>query len=391
MILRKGTKALQGMLNEALGWLGMPPVTASAFCQARYQLKHTAFIELNQEAVVRTMYEDGDEQRFWGLRVLAVDGSKLLLPDNEAVREAFGTIAFSHGKTGLPQGERPYALASVLYDVLNRVALDAALVRGAAYEVDLAIGHLPYTAAGDVLVMDRNYPSYRMAATLHQQQREFVIRCSQSSFKQARAMLRGEGADSQCHRVRPSTEQAATMRAAGLPMTVPVRFVRVVLPTGEWEVLMTSLLDEQRYPTAGFLELYHLRWGIETFYGVLKGRLDLENFSGIGPEAIRQDFFAAVYLCGMETILTADAQAQLDARPTQQPQQVNRAVAFAAIKHQALDLLFSEVDAETLCERLTALFLTNPVACRPQRKPPRRNPSDRALLDFHRRRKKHCY
>lgn len=379
------------MLNEALGWLGMPPVTASAFCQARYRLKHTAFIELNQEAVVRTMYEDGDDQRFWGLRVLAVDGSKLLLPDHAAVREQFGTIPFSHGKSGLHQGERPYALASALYDVLNRVALDAVLVRGDAYEVDLAIGHLAYTADGDLLVMDRNDPSYRMAATLHQQRREFVIRCSKASFKPARAMLRGEGPDSQCVTLRPGTDQAAAIRAAGLPMTLTVRFVRVLLPSGEWEVLMTSLLDEQRYPTADFLQLYHLRWGVETFYGVLKGRLDLENFSGIGPEAIRQDFFAAVYLCGVETILTADAQTQLDARPTRQPQQVNRAVAFAAIKHQALDLLYSDLDPETLCARLTSLFLTNPVANRPQRNPPRRNPSDRALLDFHRRRKKHCY
>lgn len=77
--------------------------------------------------------------------------------------------------------------------------------------------------------------------------------------------------------------------------------------------------------------------------------------------------------------------------PARQPQQVNRAVAFAAIKHQALDLLYSDLDPETLCARLTSLFLTNPVANRPQRNPPRRHPSDRALLDFHRRRKKHCY
>jgi hypothetical protein len=40
-------------------------------------------------------------------------------------------------------------LASVLYDVLNRVALDATLGRAEAYEVDLAIGHLDYTAPDD--------------------------------------------------------------------------------------------------------------------------------------------------------------------------------------------------------------------------------------------------
>ena len=50
--------------------------------------------------------------------------------------------------------------------------------------------------------------------------------------------------------------------------------------------------------------------------GVLKTRLDLENFSGLGAEAVRQDFHATVYLTGLETILTEAAQAQLDAKAT---------------------------------------------------------------------------
>ncbi len=44
------------------------------------------------------------------------------------------------------------------------------------------------------------------------------------------------------------------------------------------------------------LALYRLRRGIETFYGLLKTRLALENFTGISAEAVRQDFYATVYL-----------------------------------------------------------------------------------------------
>ena len=44
----------------------------------------------------------------------------------------------------------------------------------------------------------------------------------------------------------------------------------------------THLLDEAVYPTECFGELYHGRWGIQTFYGLLKGRLDLGNFTGPG-------------------------------------------------------------------------------------------------------------
>ena len=142
LILRKGMKSLQNLVNEAMVWLGAELVTASAFSQARYKLKHEAFIELNRRAVVETMYGDGVYQTWRGLRVLAIDGSKLVLPDTEEVRAEFGTIAYSDGKTSTLAGARPYALASVLYDVLNRVALDARLGRADAYEVELGIAHL---------------------------------------------------------------------------------------------------------------------------------------------------------------------------------------------------------------------------------------------------------
>jgi len=178
-------------------WLEQKPVTASAYSQARYKLKHTAFIELNQVAVVDTLYSDDQYQIFWGLRVLAIDGSKLVLPDTLSVCEEFGTIAWSNGKTAEIQGEHPYALASVLYDVLNRLALEATLGKAKAYEIDLAVGHLRVTQAGDLLAMDRNYPSYRMLAATHQHGRHFVVRCSGASFAVARQMLKGEGPDSQ--------------------------------------------------------------------------------------------------------------------------------------------------------------------------------------------------
>lgn len=371
--------------------LNQDPVTASAYSQARYKLKHTAFIELNQQAVVETLYADMDYQRFWGYRILAVDGSKVRLPDNEAVRDTFGTIAYSNGKESELQGEHPYAVASVLYDVLNRVALTAELARADAYEVDLAIAHLAHTQPLDLLTLDRNYPSYRLLAALHQAERDYVIRCSAASFSVARQMLKGQGEASQIVTLTPCAKQKPVMQRLGLPMTLTVRFVRVRLSTGEWEVLVTSLLNEVLYSTEGFRELYYLRWGIETFYGLLKTRLELENFTGIGAEAVRQDFFATVYLCGLESLLTADAQHQLDQKPTRHPLKVNRAVSFNAIKDQALFLLLlSDLSAETLTRRLTALFLTNPCSER-KRQPSRTKISDRAALDFHKRRKKHCF
>jgi hypothetical protein len=196
----------------------------------------------------------------------------------------------------------------VLYDVLNRVAIDASLGTAKAYEVDLAIAHLAHTQAGDLLIMDRNYPSYRMLAELTQHQRDFMIRCSAASFKEVRRMLKSEGGDSQVVTLTPCAEQLPLMKRLNPFTALTVRLVCVRLSTGEWEMLVTSLLDDLRYPCAGFLELYGLHWGIKTFFGVLKTRLELENFSGTRAEAVKQDFYATVYLSGMESLLTESAQ-----------------------------------------------------------------------------------
>jgi len=82
------------------------------------------------------------------------------------------------------------------------------------------------------------------------------------------------------------------------------RFVWVRLSTGEIEVLVTSRLDEEKYTTQMLKELYHLRWGVEGFFGVLKERLKMDNFTGKTVVSVRQDFFATMFLTGLESVLT---------------------------------------------------------------------------------------
>lgn len=389
LMLRKGVKSLQLTLNEWFDGLEQASVTASAFSQARHRLKHTAFVEINREAVVHVCYADGDHRLHHGFRLLAIDGSTIRLPDFPDVADAFGEIGYTQGEA--VAGVHAYGHASVLYDVLNGVALDATLGIAKAYEVDLALGHLAHTRSGDLLLTDRNYTSYRYLATLSRDERDFVSRCSAASFATARALLRGTGPDSQTVTLVCDPAQRATARAEGLPLSLTVRFVRVILPTGGHEVLATSLLDETRYPPAFFLDVYNLRWGVEGFYARLKTRLELENFTGQSAESVRQDFHATVYLTGLESLLIRDAHLRLAEKPTRHAYQVNHAVAFNAIKNRALDLIDRETDFDALAERLTALFLMNPTSVRSERKPPRTQRSLSNRLDYQKRRKKSCF
>jgi hypothetical protein len=392
-MLTKGGKSLQLAMNDFLPKLGhTQSIDKSAYSKARRKLKHAAFIELNQEAVIRTMYEDGDYQTLYGLRILAVDGSKIQLPTNPETEKEFGSFDYygmpSHSKGSMVSGRHSYALASVLYDVLNRVALDAVLAPSHSYEVELAKDHLRHTETSDLVIYDRGYCSFRMLALASMAKGHFLIRCTRRSFKVANEMLAGQGPGDIVTEITPNQKFLQNPKNKSLPQKLTVRFVRVTLDNGEYEVLATSLLDQQQYPTAIFKELYYCRWGVETFYGILKTRLNLENFSGLSPEAIRQDFFATIFLTGAETILTEDAEEALTKQRGGNPKKVNKAVSFNLIKERAFELFYSKQPGEQRLEELTKLFMTSPTLIRKDRNPPRNNPSSNRILGFWKRQRK---
>ena len=393
-VLQKTLKSIQRHLHEFLNELAgdgvFEPVSAGAWTHARAKLRHTAFIELNQTTVLPSAYgvEAEPKLRRWqGHRLLGVDSSLLRLPRSPEMLETFGAVEVRNhlGATGTSYAE---GRMSVLYDLLNRIGLDGRLESSRVGEVELAIEQLRQARPGDVLVNDRGFTGYTYLAWHHQLGLDYIARCSTGSFAAAQELFRlNRASRSKTVRLLAPANQRTELRVLGLPLELIVRFVSVRLPTGELEVLATSLLDEQRYRTEEFLNVYHCRWNHETFYGIMKGRLDLENFSGQTVEAVRQDFFATLFLCNLESVLTESAGQVLREQSTgdHPPTQVNHAVAFHALKDQLLKLLYSELPVETVVEKLQIMFLGAPVSVRSQRKPPRKKLSMFRSYHFQRR------
>jgi hypothetical protein len=111
-------------------------VTKSALSQARKQLSHTAFIDLNRQAV-DAYYAAHPELKTWhGFRLCAIDGSQLRVPDEPDIIATFGV---NPGKEN--QQDCPLALVSVYYDVLNHISIDSSINHTAASERDCAAAH----------------------------------------------------------------------------------------------------------------------------------------------------------------------------------------------------------------------------------------------------------
>jgi len=392
-VLQKTVKSIQRHLHEFLDELAagqlFEPVTAGAWTHARAKLKHTAFIELNQAVVLPTAQAQ-PLQRWHGHRLLGHDSSLIRLPDSAELDQEFGRVEIKNHKgatgTAYPEGR-----ISVLYDLLNRLGVDARLASSKVGEVSLAIEQAALVPAGDVVINDRGFTGFVYLVEHQHHGVQVIGRCSTGSFAAAQQLFRlNRGNRSVVTKIYAPADQRAALKARGLPLELVVRFVSLRLPDGKLEVLVTTLLDEQEYPTEEFLEVYHRRWNHETFYHVLKSRLDLENFSGETVEAIRQDFHAAVLLCNLETLLTQPAQEAIEQerRPEQDPKQINRADAYHALKDQLLPLLYSQSPAEEVVQKLQRLFLARPLSVPLDRKIPRRKQSFNRSYHFQRHVKK---
>jgi hypothetical protein len=139
--------------------------------------------------------------------------------------------------------------------------------------------------------------------------------------------------------------------------------------------------------------LYHLRWGVECFFGVLKERLKMDNFTGKTVISVKQDFFATMFITGLESVLTQTAESQLFDKSSQNKhrQTVNNMVSFNAIKNFMRELFYHCLPIQELMATLTEWFIKDPTYLKRDRKGPRKKTSARVSLNYYKRVYKPCF
>lgn len=267
-------------------------VTKGAFTQARAKLNPWAFIRLNQVAA-DTFYEGAQYHVWHGKRLLAVDGTRLVLPNHSSIVEEFGQHNFG------PKADSPRSLAlgSMLYDCLNQITLDAQIAPYSSSERDLLMMHLEKVQAGDMLLLDRGYPCFWLLFLLTAKKIDFCVRLKDDWWLKVKDFTYS---DEKERIVTFSLPKKDYKKLSDYPeiqdQVLSFRLIKIELENGEKEILCTSLLDTQAYPYKDFAQLYHYRWNEEEAYKLLKSRIELENFSGKTAKAVKQDFHAKVFL-----------------------------------------------------------------------------------------------
>lgn len=270
-------------------------VTKGALSQARAQLNPQAFKRLN--TLANDKFYTSTEVKLWhAYRLVSVDGTRLMLPKHETVKKEFGEHHFGPNS----DSPRSMAIGSILYDTLNQVCIDAQIAPYSSSEKELLHKHLDHVYDHDLLLLDRGYPSIALFFLLTAKQVQFCVRMKKDWWLDVKDFNKSEEQERIVSFRLPEKDKEQLKDYPDIQnRTIKCRLVKVSLDTGETEILCTSLLDQEKHPIKEFKELYHYRWQEEEAYKLLKSRIELEKFSGKTATAVKQDFFAKVFMMTM--------------------------------------------------------------------------------------------
>lgn len=310
-------------------------VAAPAYCRARMRLP----LEVLQKLLRRSatvLSAAAVSERWCGLRPLLVDGSSTIAPDTPSSRKAFGQPGEQKPGCGFPL---PKILG--LFDAATGLILELLVFPLRTHEQSKVWKLHPLLGAGDLLVGDRGFCSFAHLAMLaargvcglfRMHQRQIVdFRPHRKARRQAKGHdQRKRSGQGQARRRRkpalcglpssrflrrlgkydqlvewckpPRRPQWMTAEQyASLPATLRVRELRYWLPRKGQRTLCvtiaTTLLSALRYPKAKIIELYKVRWSVETHFAELKTTLKMRRVKSQTAEGVRKELavYALVY------------------------------------------------------------------------------------------------
>ena len=258
-------------------------VSDSAISQRRDAVQYTAFEELFTESAKMIPAE----QNYRGYRLSAYDGIKGELPNFKDLKPKY---------LASETAQYPTFHAVAEYDVLNKVYTQAVFEPGVTDERAAALKLIEKNsyAGKEIMLLDRGFPSIKMIQTLNKKGKFFVMRVSSSFLAEVNAFRLGTGTD-EIIQVDYTKRRASLSKVKDieLPYSFDLRCVRIVLPSGEHEILVTNLPAEE-FSTKDIGELYNLRWQIEIGFLRLKHAVRIEDFVGKKENSVLQEYFATL-------------------------------------------------------------------------------------------------
>ena len=285
--------AVARQLDVALpGVDGSRTVASSALTQARARLGSEPMEWLFLRSAEEWAHRSADSDRWRGLGLYGVDGSTLRVADSQENRDHFGGHDSGRHQGGRDERQSGYPLMRLVVLMALRSHLIAASVFGpyATDERTYAASLWGTLPDHSLVLVDRNYLQANVLVPLMTSgvERHWITRAkSNTQFRLIRRLGRGD------ELVEFEVSSEARQKSRSLPTHFDARAIRYQRKGYRPQLLLTSLIDEKKYPAEEIRALYHERWEIELGFGELKTDMleRLETIRSKSPAAVEQEMW----------------------------------------------------------------------------------------------------
>ena len=321
----------------ALRHLSKTAVQAPAYCRARMRLplKVLEALLVESSAAMRAVGKASAAvgkasakscslpHALWcGLKTYLVDGSSTITPDTPDSQKVFGQPKGCKPGCGFPV---PKLLG--LFDAFSGLIVQVLSFPLYTHEQSKVWMLHPLLGVGDLLVGDRGFCSFAHLAMLFSRGIHGLFRIHQKTIvsfhphrKHRRKSRKGQKVrgkpmpssrfvkrlgkwDQVVEWFKPEGQPTwmSDEQYAALPESLLVREMRVVLPRKGQRThvltIATTLLDPALYPKEKIIELYGVRWRVETHFAQLKTLLKMRKVKSKTSQGVRKELivYALVY------------------------------------------------------------------------------------------------
>lgn len=289
--LRNTVKCMTTWLTAA--GLEAPSSDTGAYSKARSRMPEALLQRLVPETAA-SLAEAVPSAHYWcGRRVKVFDGTTILMADSAANQTDYP----QHGNQAEGCGF-PFARVVVFFCLITGAVVSACVAAKTTSEIVMSRLLYQELAADDVAMADQAYGSYIDLALIQQQAADGILRkhhARKTDFRTGRKHGIGD------HRVKwqkPSRcpDHMSPDEFEAIAETLQVREVRVKLSKkgfrDQFIVIVTTLLDAERYSAKQLAQLYSWRWqAAEVNLRHLKTTLSMEMITAKTPDMVCKELW----------------------------------------------------------------------------------------------------
>ena len=353
-------------INKHRYSLGLQPasIDTNSYCTARHRLPEELFLQLLKKSSDMIQRSEPQAWLWKNRRVVLVDGCTTRAADTKANQEAFPQPSTQKPGLGFPQVRELIAVSLSSAAVLD---VQIGPVEGKhTGELSLFRKMMPVFRRDDVVVADANFDSYVDMATLKQRRVDFVSAIAGSRTSPFTGKCRCiEDKRVALKRPKFNSDRFTREQWEALPKFLHVRMIRYQTDGRNEEItIITTLLNQERYPARSIAELYGFRWNCELDIRSLKTVMGMEELRCRSPQMLRREIYNYLLAYNLVRAAMCDAARLTDQTP--------RKLSFKNAVQVIIEYAVLDSRDHTTFAQVLWSIATNNVGDRPGRKEPRK-------------------